>query len=134
MKKIIALFLCLVVISTAFVSCDEETLIVTPTDVIKISVSTAPYNEDYTRTIDSSTEISKVVGFINNMSVSKIFKENPDEYVGMTLVLEFYLSDNSQITVCAYYGMFLRIDNGPWLRMDNEEYNELKEMVLPKIG
>ncbi len=134
MKKIIVLLLCLIIISSAFVSCDEETLIVTQTDVIKISVSTAPYNEDYTRTIDSSTEISKVVDFINNMSVSKIFKENPEEYVGMTLVLEFYLNDGSQVTVYAFGGMFLRIDSGPWLRMDNKEYNELKEIVLPEIG
>ncbi len=154
MKKIIALFLCLVVISSAFVSCDEEEknnisdfssdatdakidnsfLGFAAGDVRKLNISTMPYTEEYDKICKVTQVISDVVAHINNMSLTEDFEEDPGKYDGMTLVLEFHLYDGSEVIVYAFGGMFLRIENGPWFRIDNKEYNELEEMVLPEIG
>ncbi len=100
-------------------------------EIETIEVSTLPENDAYKRTVTSVDEISKIIGYLNFMQFDTDFSENPGEYSGMTIIMDLYRDDGSCVTVYFFGNMFLRVDDGPWLRMDHDEADALYGLVMP---
>ncbi len=98
--------------------------------IASISVSSLPEGESYKRTITSAEKINEIVDFINSMTLTEDFSENPDEYDGMTLVLHFRFADNSYADVYSFGNMFLKINDEPWLRMEYDDAMILEGLLL----
>ena len=62
-----------------------------------------------------------IVDYLDSLSLQSRFKEDPDEYTGMTWVISVDYADGSTVTVYHSGNMFIRTADGPWYRMEYEE-------------
>lgn len=74
-------------------------------------------------------ETDAIVEYLSNLTLISNFPENPDEYSGMTWVIEVEYSDGDSTTIYHFGNMFIRADDGPWYKMDYEEASELGTFI-----
>lgn len=135
MKKAVS-FILAVFLTITLVGCkakpnsDNAVLHLDGKTVSELLISTLPESESYKRTISSAAEIARIVDTINGMHLKKKSPENPNEYTGMTIVMEFCFADGSALEVYSFGNMFLKIGSAPWLRMDYDEAVMLENMVF----
>ena len=107
----------------------EENALKVIKEVSHIDVSSLP--EGYNYAFDEPAQISKVTEYLNGLHLISRYSENPDEYDGMTWVVELSNKDGVKQTIYLFGNMFARADAGPWFKLDYEEA-EAFEKVLGK--
>ena len=87
-------------------------------DVTRVTVSSLPGGYDYAY---EGEDALAIVDYLDSLSLQSRFKEDPDEYTGMTWVISVDYADGSTVTVYHFGNMFIRAEAGPWYRMEYEE-------------
>lgn len=97
--------------------------------ITEITISTLPESDSYTRTYALPEKINAVVQYLNSLSLTENFSENPDEYEGMTFTITITYEDGRQNIVYHFGNMFVSDNTHDWLGMSYEEANHLYQIV-----
>ena len=87
-------------------------------DVTQVAVSSRP--EGYAYAYGGEDALA-IVDYLDSLSLQSRFKEDLDDYTGMTWVISVDYADGSTVTVYHSGNMFIRAADGPWYRMEYEE-------------
>lgn len=133
MKKIL-FFLLIVVLALSLCACTKDTTVkgqelVSPKDVVKVTVSHFPESDVYARVYTNPDKIRSVTDYIGNLTLDSNFPENPDEYVGGGWDITYTLQDGTEITLHHSCNRFFRVGNGPWYRMVYEEASAFSKLI-----
>ena len=85
--------------------------------------------EGYKYSFTDEAAVAKLMDYFGGLKLTEDFPENPDEYGGMTWVVEIADTDGGVRTLYHFGNMFLRMDDGPWYKMDYEEAVKLPEIL-----
>jgi hypothetical protein len=95
-------------------------------DVTQVSVTSLP--EGYAYAYEGEDALA-IVDYLDSLSLQSRFKEDPDEYTGMTWVISVDYADGSTVTVYHFGNMFIRAEDGPWYRMEYEEADRFHALL-----
>ena len=145
MKRILAITLTLVMLLAALTGCmasqddnDSEILKDSPNSnttqnslirektINNITVTSLPSGYEYSLTGD---DVNAIVDYFSNLHLISDFEENPDEYDGMTLVVSIEYHNGTSSTIYHFGNMFVRVDDGPWYKMDYEEASRFHPLL-----
>lgn len=79
-------------------------------DVTQVAVSSLP--EGYAYAYEGEDAMA-IVDYLDSLSLQSRFKEDPDEYTGMTWVISLSYADGNTVTVYHSGNMFIRTEDGP---------------------
>ena len=86
--------------------------------VLYAGITSMPEGYDYSFRVDAA---QAVADYLTGLNLIADFKEDPNEYAGMTWVI-FLAYDNGETeTVYLFGNMFIRSESGPWYRLSYEE-------------
>ncbi|MBQ3599104.1 MAG: hypothetical protein II987_07535 [Clostridia bacterium] len=94
--------------------------------VVKIHISSLPEAYEYSYDGEDAEEIVK---YLKGLALISDFSENPDEYAGMTWVIELEYENGANATVYHFGNMFIRTDHGKWYMMEHSEALKLSELI-----
>lgn len=97
--------------------------------VAEIRVSSLPESDTCRRTYISPEKIKTVTDYIDALTLSAKFPENPNEYAGMTWVITYVYKDGTELTLYHFGNMFFRAGNGSWHRMTYEQAAQLDSII-----
>ena len=145
MKRILAITLTLVMLLAALTGCmasqddnDSEILKDSPNSnttqnslirektINNITVTSLPSGYEYSLTGD---DVNAIVDYFSNLHLISDFEENPDEYNGMTLVVSIEYHNGTSSTIYHFGNKFVRVDDGPWYKMDYEEASRFHPLL-----
>ena len=95
-------------------------------DVTQVSVTSLPGGYAYAY---EGEDAMAIVDYLESLSLQSRFKEDPDEYTGMTWVISVDYADGSTVTVYHSGNMFIRTADGPWYRMEYEEADRFHALL-----
>lgn len=104
----------------------EYTILQENESVAKVHVFSLPEAYDYTFDEADAQEIAE---YLRGLTLISDFNENPDEYYGMTWVLEVEYENGESGTVCQFSNMFIRTDHGKWYKTVHSEAVELDALI-----
>ena len=94
--------------------------------VNKISVTSLP--EGYAYSFDGEA-VKRIVDYISELDLIADFPENPDEYGGMTWVIDLGYESGNVLTIYHFGNMFIRANDGPWYKMTYEEASRFGSLL-----
>jgi predicted small lipoprotein YifL len=94
--------------------------------VTNIKVTSLPEGHDYAF---SGEDADAIVAYLSNLNLESEFKENPDEYTGMTWVIALEYESRDAVTVYHFGNMFIRAEKGDWYQMTYEEASRLDTLL-----
>ena len=89
-------------------------------DPIKISVSSM-MPEGYNYSFNDEEAMAAILKYFNNLTLISNFSENPDEYGGMSWIVEIEYENGEKNTVVHFGNMFVRVNYGCWYKMNEDE-------------
>ena len=92
-------------------------------DIIGITVKTLPEGLEYT--FSDIISIQNIREYFDTLTLEPDFTEKPEEYNGMSWVLKFTYSDQSEETIYHFGNMFVKNEKGQWYKMKYEEAEKL---------
>ena len=95
-------------------------------NVIQIDVSSLPEGYNYSFDGDDAKEITD---YLSNLNLQSDFKENPNEYTGMTWVISLKYENDDVLKVYHFGNMFIRTENGSWYKMTYDEANRFGALI-----
>lgn len=104
----------------------EEDALLQAGYVTQVAVSSLP--EGYAYAYEGEDALA-IVDYLDSLSLQSRFKEDPDEYTGMTWVISVDYADGSTVTVYHSGNMFIRTADGPWYRMEYEEADRFHALL-----
>lgn len=121
MKKSLALLLALVCICS-LTACGKVTdskpprgsMLLKEGTVEKVHVSSDPGDYVYEFEKESAQEI---VDYLASLNLYRDFKENPDDYSGMTWVISLEYENGEKLTIYQFANLFIRTENDPWIEI-----------------
>ena len=99
--------------------------------VTQVAVSSLPEGYAYAYVGEDAMAI---VDYLDSLSLQSRFKEDPDEYTGMTWVISVDYADGSTVTVHFFGNLFIRKEDGPWYRMEDEEAERFHALLDELMG
>lgn len=93
-------------------------LLQTSEGVSSVSVSSLPGGYDYSFDGEAAKE---VVDYFTNLNLISDFTENPNEYDGMTWVVNVEYDNGASETLYHFGNMFVRRESGSWYKMNYDE-------------
>lgn len=94
--------------------------------VAKVHVTSLPEAYDYTFDGADAQEIAE---YLRGLTLISDFDENPDEYYGMTWVIEVEYENGESGTVCHFGNMFIRAGHGKWYKTVQSEAVKLDALI-----
>ena len=91
--------------------------------ITDITVTSLP--EGYEYKFSDIAAIQNIREYFDTLHLESEFTENPNEYCGMTWVLKFTYSDQTEETIYHFGNMFVRNANGQWFKMRYDEAEKL---------
>ena len=95
-------------------------------NVINIDISSLPEGYNYSF---SGEDAKAILDYLLSLNLESNFKENPDEYSGMTWVISLKYEDGNTSTVYHFGNMFIRVKGGSWYKMTYEEANRFNTLL-----
>ena len=128
MKKRIVFLLVLAFVLSA-VGCSQQVQgnqLLLEGNIISVQVSSLPegYNDSF-----HGEDADAIVEYLSNLNLESKFKENPNEYVGMTweIALKY---DNGNVMKMYHFGnLFIRAEQGPWYKMNYDEASRFDALL-----
>ena len=94
------------------------------------SISVTTFPESASNSYSFYGDKAKAVfDFLNNLSLITGFKENPDEYVGMTWNISIEYNNGDTVNVYLFGNMFIRADSCYWYKVIQEEANQFDKLL-----
>ena len=133
MKKFISIFL-IVVFLFSVSGCSKAVVInenelIKKGEITKVTVTSLPDDSNYIHVYTSSYKIKRIINYLNRLTLESEFIENPNDYVGGTLVIQINYKNGTVETVYHCANMFIRLNNGDWKRMKYEEAEQLDKII-----
>ncbi len=129
MKKIVSLFICIIML-LALVGCARSSTnkLGLNTDGVKsVMVSSLPsVRKGY---LFDGEKAEKLVNYLTGLDLKSKFSENPDEYTGMTWVISIEYEDGKNTIVYHFGNMFIKNGDGSWFRMNYEQAEQLDTLL-----
>lgn len=100
-----------------------------PAAVTEIRISSLPESENYARFYKDADKIEAVQRYLNSLTLTDEFPENPDEYNGMTYVITLTYSTGDEHVYYHFGNMFIRKDDQPWKKMQYEQAAALEALL-----
>ena len=141
MKKTITILLAAVMLlslSACFGGCDnrqsavgdhqqsQRTKLLEADEVKSVSVTSLP--ESYRHSFGGE-DAQAIADYLANLNLLADFKEDPDEYDGMTWVISLEYENGNVETVYHLGNMFVRTEHGPWYRMADGEARRFDDLL-----
>ena len=95
-------------------------------NVTSIAVTSLPEGYDY---LFSGDGAKAIITYLSNLNLDENFKENPNEYGGMTWVISLEYDSGDVLTVYHFGNMFIRTESGPWYKMTYEEASQFDSLL-----
>lgn len=95
-------------------------------NVESVAISSHPAGFEYIFYNDAAKEI---VEHLANLHLSAKFKENPDDYDGMTWEVSVQYENGEKTTVYHFGNLFIRTQEGPWYKMAEDEAGYLDTLI-----
>ena len=129
MKKILALFTCLLLLC----ACSGHDLINLDTrreHITAIRISTTPEDPELERVYTSPEKIDALSEYLEFLDLSDDYKGyDPDDYVGMTWLITVQYDDQDDVVHRHIGDLMFKTDDGPWYKMDREQAMMLATIV-----
>ena len=97
-------------------------------DPIKISVSSM-MPEGYNYSFNDEEAMAAILKYFNNLTLISNFSENPDEYGGMSWIVEIEYENGEKKTVVHFGNMFVRLNYGCWYKMNEDEAGRFQGLL-----
>lgn len=95
-------------------------------NVINIDVSSLPEGYNYSF---SGEEAKAIIDYLSNLNLDSDFKENPNEYSGMTWVISLQYDNGDVLTVYHFGNLFIRSEKGSWYKMTFDEASRFDTLL-----
>ena len=129
MKKIVSLFICIIML-LALVGCARSSTnkLGLNTDGVKsVMVSSLPsVRKGY---LFDGEKAEKLVNYLTGLDLKSNFSENPDEYDGMTWVITIEYENGDTAVVDHFGNTFVKNGDGQWLKMKYEQAEQLDSLL-----
>lgn len=109
--------------------CAVQIAPIEPNSVEQIEVESLPQSETWARVYTDRDKIGEVVSYLNGLRLRQLFSEDPDEYVGQSLVLTLTLADGTTREFTHFGNLFLMERGGAWQRMEYEQAARLDGLL-----
>lgn len=109
--------------------CAAQIVPIEPNSVEQIEVESLPQSETWARVYTDRDKIGEVVSYLNGLRLRQLFSEDPDEYVGQSLVLTLTLADGTTREFTHFGNLFLMERGGAWQRMEYEQAARLDGLL-----
>lgn len=94
--------------------------------VTRIEVSSLPEGYAYSF---SGKDATAIIDYLSGLNLEGNFKENPDQYGGMTWVISLHYEDRDTVTVYHFGNLFIRSDSSRWYKMTHEEASRFEALL-----
>ena len=94
---------------------------------IRVSYENGPLQAK--RTFINSEKIQRIVGYLRYIDPYGTPDENPEKVSGSNFVITLDYSDGSHKTYHQRADRFMRVDNGPWKRVESQKAIELSRIL-----
>ncbi len=101
---------------------------VTGENINNIEISSLPESDDFNKILNNNGDIDTIVKYLNSINPF-ITKENPNEYVGQTIIIKFNYKDGSTKEYYHFGNMFIKEDDGIFYELKYEEAEKLGEII-----
>ncbi len=98
-------------------------------EINKIEISAQPRDKRYEKVFTSSATISKLSQLLNDAEKSADLMEDPSEFNGMSIVLNFCNKAGGENQISLFAGQFIKYDNGPWMVFNDNSYEKITEFL-----
>ena len=96
-------------------------------DIIGITAKTLPEGLEYS--FSDIISIQDIREYFDTLTLESDFPEKPEEYNGMSWVLKFTYSDQSEETIYHSGNMFVKNEKGQWYKMKYDEAEKLEGIL-----
>ena len=100
-------------------------------DVTRASLFSLPGGYDYAY---EGEDAMAIVDYLNSLSLRSEFEEDPDEHTAMSWVISVEYADGSTVTVYFFGNLFIRKEDGPWYRLEDEEAARFHALLDKLMG
>ena len=122
----VLLALCL---AALLAGCAAQIAPIEPEGVERIEVESLPQSETWARVYTDRDKIGTVVSYLNGLRLRSPFPEDPDEYVGQSLVLTLTLADGTTREFTHFGNLFFMERGDAWRRMEYEQAARLDGLL-----
>lgn len=123
MKKHIAILLLLVLLAGCRA---EQPRLLPEGTVTAVAVNSLPGGYDYSFAAEDAQAVAE---YLSGLTLTAKFPENPNEYAGMTWVIQLSYENGNTVTVYHFGNLFIRADDGPWYKMQYDEAVRLDALL-----
>ena len=109
----------------------EEDALLPAGDVTRASLFSLPGGYDYAY---EGEDAMAIVDYLDSLSLQSRFKEDPDEHTAMSWVISVEYADGSTVTVHFFGNLFIRKEDGPWYRLEDEEAERFHALLDKLMG
>jgi hypothetical protein len=96
-------------------------------DIIGITAKTLPEGREYS--FSDIISIQDIREYFDTLTLESDVPEKPEEYTGMSWVLKFTYSDQSEETIYHSGNMFVKNEKGQWYKMKYDEAEKLEGIL-----
>lgn len=104
---------------------EEAKLISQTGNISSVEISTLPQGREYSF---SGSDAEKIANYFSELYLIEDFPENPDEYAGMTYVVEIKYK-NAQAVVVYLFSPFVKTSDSAWYKLAYGEYTYFDELL-----
>ena len=97
-------------------------------NINNIEISTLPESDDYNKTLYNIEDIDTIVKYLNSITPF-ITKENPDEYVGLSIIIKINYKDGSTKQYNHFGNKFIKEDDGEFYELKYDEAEKFEEII-----
>ena len=97
-------------------------------NINNIEISTLPESDDYNKTLYNIEDIDTIVKYLNSITPF-ITKENPDEYVGLSIIIKINYKDGSTKQYNHFENKFIKEDDGEFYELKYDEAEKFEEII-----
>ena len=94
--------------------------------VINVDVSSLPEGYNYSF---GEEDAKAIVDYLSDLNLKSKFKENPNEYAGMTWVISLKYENGDVLEVYHFGNSFIRSEKGSWYKMTRDEASRFDALL-----
>lgn len=129
-KKFLGIILTLALAIIFLIGCNSKNIKfnVIEEDINNIEISSLSESENYNKTLYNIDDIDTIVKYLNFITPF-IAKENPDEYVGGSIIIKINYKDSSTKQYNHFGNKFIKEDSGEFYELKYDEAEKLEEII-----
>ncbi len=108
------------------ISKTDDLSLVKTDNVKNVVVESMPEGYEY---LFGGDDANAIADYLVNLDLITDFDENPDEYVGMTWVINIKYENGDTTTVYHFGNMFIRVKGGTWYKLTYEQANRFYTLL-----